>query len=112
MAEMMLKLDDDAIQVFTKAFVSLRKRVEKLESIFDLDAVEDMPVCTDDHFIKLTGYDHKPVFVKTDAIARLRLMDDTKPYTRIYTTGGDFSVWETPEQIMESLGYRKEQNYA
>ena len=91
----------------TSTIAALQDRIERLESFFDLDAVDDTPICTDDHFIKLTGYDHKPVFVKTDAITRLRLMDDTKPYTRIYTTGGDFSVWETPEQIMESLGYKK-----
>lgn len=112
MAEMMLKLDDDAIQVFTKAFVSLRKRIEKLESIFDIDAVDDMPVCTDDHFIKLTGYNHEPLYVKMDCITRMRWIDDIDPYTRIYSAGGDFSVRETPEQIMESLGYRKEQNDA
>ena len=65
-----------------------------------------------DSYIKLTGYNHEPLYVKMDCITRMRWIDDIDPYTRIYSAGGDFSVRETPEQIMESLGYRKEQNDA
>ena len=65
-----------------------------------------------DSYIKLTSYNHEPIYVKMDCITRMRWIDDIDPYTRIYSLGGDFSVRETPEQIMESLGYRKEQNDA
>lgn len=60
-----------------------------------------------DSYIKLTGYNREPLYVKMDCITRMRWIDDIDPYTRIYSAGGDFSVRETPEQIMESLGYKK-----
>ena len=65
-----------------------------------------------DSYIKLTSYNHEPLYVKMDCITRMRWIEDIDPYTRIYSSGGDFSVRETPEHIMESLGYRKEQNDA
>lgn len=58
--------------------------------------------------IKLKGYHGSPVFVKEGSIVSMSRIDDGKPYTEIHTADGHvLRVLETPEVILEDLGYAK-----
>lgn len=59
-------------------------------------------------FIKVTGYDNKPLYLRAGAIYGMRRIEDAETYTRVHVCDGKaFSVRETLEEILESLGYQK-----
>lgn len=58
--------------------------------------------------IKLKGYHGSPVYVTKGSIVSMTKIDDGKPYTEIHTSDGHvLRVLETPETILEDLGYAK-----
>lgn len=58
--------------------------------------------------IKLKGYHGSPVYVTKGSIVSMTKIDDGKPYTEIHTADGHvLRVLETPEVILEDLGYAK-----
>lgn len=62
-----------------------------------------------DGYIKLTcESNYRPIYVKSNLISGLIRIEDTLPYTEVMITSGDiYRVSETPETILESIGYQK-----
>ena len=97
----------------------MEERIKTLEITVSLicEILDERLFCnetlSDDKFIKLTNYDEKPLYLLESAITGLRRIEhmEPKPYTRIHLSDGkQFSVMETPEEILESLGHKRNVN--
>jgi len=64
-----------------------------------------------DGYITLTcKSSSNPVYIKSISISGLKRIEDTVPYTEVMIAGGDiYRVSETPETILESLDYQKQE---
>ena len=86
--------------------ITVSQMADILEQHYDVLSRDTTPL---DGYIKLTcESNYSPIYVKSSLISGLiRIEDDTLPYTEVMITGGDiYRVSETPETILESLGYQ------
>lgn len=99
---------NDVNKILSAEFAKIFERLEPIEWHLQYEA--EMPIEVDDHFIKLTANsndDDDFVYIKVDAISGIYRIKDIEPYTKVFVGDGHVNVKETPEQIMKSLGYKK-----
>ena len=86
--------------------ITVSQMADILEKHHDVLSRDTTPL---DGYIKLTcESNYSPIYVKSSLISGLIRIEDTLPYTEVMITGGDiYRVSETPETILESIGYQK-----